>query len=151
MSAPPPLLNLPDETDYRKYFDDNYCSSPITTFDGLKVFFGRDRFDDCMFESSNRRMRSNDIFSRHRAERIDWIKATLLDPNAVPREGWDRDNQVPDPNSRVTNSFGDYVVVIYISKTRQGIWKANFKTAYDADINIGRIRSMREWDIKNCR
>jgi len=147
----PPLVHYSTEQEYRQHFMRVYCHGSIKTFDGYQVRIFPNHFNHCMFESADRRARDKSIFSVQRAERIDWIKATLENAEAQQYQGWDRDKRQIDPNTRVTNAFDDYVVIIYFSRTRGGIWVTDFITAYVADTNIGRIRTAPIWDIKNCR
>jgi hypothetical protein len=53
-----------------------------------------------------------DIFSRKRAERIDWIAATLNDRKAEVYEGWDTRNKQADPERLVFVTQRNYVVII---------------------------------------
>ena len=78
-----------------------YCQQPITTFDNIRVRFRESDFDHCMFESSKRDW-TKDKFSAERAQRIDWIKATLIDASADLRQGWDR-----TPIMRLTEACGE--------------------------------------------
>jgi hypothetical protein len=142
---PPPLVHYSSEEDYRNHFVKKYCNRPVITFDGIPVYFNKNRFDDCMFESSNRHLRNKDIFSFQRAERIDWIEETLRNPNNDLYQGWNRDKKIIDPHKRVAVAFNDYAVIIRIKKTKAGKLKAEFITAYVADNSINMIRSNPRW------
>lgn len=124
----PPLVHHTDEASYRNHFERVYCRGPVTTFDAIQVRFRRDQFFHCFFESS-RRDGTKDQFSRVRAERIDWIKAALEDPDSERFLGWDRIRRRYDTKRRVAVVLGNYVVVI--SMTRKT--SAQFITAFLAD------------------
>lgn len=143
----PPLVHYSTEMEYRVHFERVYCSEPIITFDGIYVMFSKTRFDHCFFESS-RRDGSKDRFSLVRAERIDWIKATLQHPEAELYQGWDKAKRRHDPTHRVSVVYGDYVVVIRVRKKMGGKLTAEFRTAYVADNSIGKIRSSPKWVLK---
>lgn len=124
----PPLVHHASEDDYRKHFERVYCRRPVETFDGIKVRFRKGQFSHCFFESS-RRDGNKDAFSPQRAERIDWIKATLQDPDAELYVGWDKARKRYDRSRRVALVQGNYVVVIRIT----GKAKADFVTAFVGD------------------
>jgi hypothetical protein len=126
--AYPPLLWYGTEAEYRAHFERVYCQRPIITFDEIAVRFRKGGFDHCFYEST-RRNRVKDVFSIQRAERIDWIKAALQDPNAELYVGWDGKKKRYDRSHRVVLVLGNYVVVIRIS----GSQTAQFVTAYVAD------------------
>lgn len=126
----PPLLLLADKTAYQAHFVSKYCQGPIPTFDGIKVWFSADKFQHDFFESSNRDG-IKDQFSTARAERMNWIEATLKDPTATLKQGWIKAERRHDSQRRVAVVKGNYVVVIAISKTNPK--KASFVTAFVAD------------------
>lgn len=138
----PPLVQYASEADYRTHFERVYCRGPITTFDGISVRFRRCQFDHGFFESSQRN-RVKDLFSTQRAERIDWIKATLQDPNSDRFVGWDRNSRTYDNTRRVALVQWDYVVVIALT----GSVSAQFVTAYVVDTpnSLARIRRSPRW------
>ena len=68
-------------------------------------------------------------FWAEQAERIDWIKAALQDPDAELYVGWDGIRKRYDRNHRVILVVGNYVVVIRLSCTKS----AQFVTAFVAD------------------
>lgn len=142
MAGYPPLLRLPSEADYRAHFEATYCRTPVFTFDGLIVRFRKDDFDHCFFESTQRN-RIKDQFSTGRAERMDWIKAALADPNADRFMGWDRDTRQYRQDRRVTLVCGNYVVVISLIDTQ----RARFITAYVADTpsSLQKLKSSPRW------
>lgn len=140
----PRFVHYSKENEYREHFCGKYCSRPVDTFDGLKVRFRKDQFEHCFFESSNRDG-VKDRFSSLRAERMDWIQATLQNPNAELFVGWDKRRKRNDKHSRVAVVMGNYVVII----RRTGIGKANFVTAFVADTqsSIDAIKSSPKWIV----
>lgn len=92
-----------------------------------------------------------DRFSRERAERIDWITATLTHPDADIYQGWDKKKKCVDSNRRVAVVYEEFVVVISVKKAISGNMTADFVTAYLADNSIGKIRAMPRWNKSKCR
>jgi len=126
--AYPPLVKYATPDQYRDHFERVYCRGPITTFDGIAVRFRKGKFAHDFYESS-KRDKIKDRFSWKRAERIDWIKAALEDPNSERYEGWDRERKRYDSGRRVAVVMGNYVVVIALIGPKD----ADFLTAYVAD------------------
>ena len=137
------LIQYQTVDEYRKHYEKIYCRQPVTTFDGIVVRFRKNRFSHCFFESS-RRNKVKDKFSIQRAERIDWIKTALEDPEAELYVGWDGKKKQCDKRRRVSLVAEDYVVVIRLS----GIKKAQFVTAYVADSlsTLQKIKGSPKWD-----
>lgn len=146
--ALPQLLEYETEAQYRAHYERVYCRGTVTTFDGIVVYFRADKFDHAFYESSTRDRRK-DQFSRARAQRIDWIKATLETPEANLYKGWDKLKRKYDPGRRVCVIYEDFVVVIEIRQKRSGKLKGDFVTCYKADNSIGKIRRSPEWKMKN--
>ena len=140
--AYPSLVSYRTTDEYRSHFKRVYCKGPITTFDGIAVRFRKNCFDHCFYESS-RRNKVKDVFSIQRAERIDWIKATLEDPNAELHVGWDGKKKRYDRSHRVALVSCNYVVVIRLG----GNQKAQFVTAYVADSSrtLAKIKGSPKW------
>jgi hypothetical protein len=139
LDALPPLVAYPTEDEYRQHFRRVYCHGPIMTFDGIAVRFRAAMFDHCFFESV---VTKDDSFSLVRAERIDWIAATLQDPNAELFVGWDSVKKRPATNRRVALVSGDYVTVIQM----QGAGKATFITALVASTpTFAKVRGNGRW------
>jgi len=138
----PPLVYYRTEAEYRTHFEHVYCQHAVITFDGIAVRFRKECFDHCFCEST-RRNQVKDAFSSQRAERIDWIKATLKDPNAKLHVGWDRKKKRYDRSHRVAVLAGNYVVVIRMSGNRA----AQFVTAYVADSasTLDKIKKNPNW------
>lgn len=135
----PPLVHYGTEQEYRSHFERVYCQGTISTFDGIEVRFRRRMFDHCFFESV---VIKDDTFSSRRAERIDWIMATLQDASAELRVGWDNQKKMPANDRRVAIVKGDYVVVIRLDGTA----KAEFVTAFVAgQRTINQIRTNPLW------
>lgn len=114
----------------------------INCFDGIAVRFRKRDFDHCFFESS-KRDGVKDQFSNVRAERIDWIKATLQDDQADLFVGWDGRRKRYDHGRRVALVMEDYVVVIRLTGRRA----ARFVTAFVADSrrSLERIKASPRW------
>lgn len=140
MSAHPPLRQRLTIEQYRIHFEAVYCHKPIITFDQIAVRFYKRDFDHCMYESSVRN-KIKDQFSIERSERIDWIKATLENPNAILYQGWDKTKKTYDSARRVAVVFEDFVVVIALRANK----KARFITAYLADNSMAKIRMSPKW------
>ncbi|WP_339865062.1 hypothetical protein [Paremcibacter congregatus] len=148
MSAPA-LVHYTKVADYRSHFERCYCRKEVNTHDEIRVFFHPRDFNHAFFESSNRDG-TKDQFSQVRAERIDWIKATLANPAADRYQGWNARKKIYEPVRRVDVVYEDFVVVIAISKDRNGRLKGNFITCYQADNSIGKIRQSPVWDYQAC-
>jgi hypothetical protein len=144
---PPPLLKLADEAAYRQHFHANYCTGAIMTHDGIPVYFDRWKFDHAFFESVAAK---DDTFSLIRAERMDWIRLTLQDVGADRFQGWNKKTKTYEPHRRVEVVHEDFVVVLQISRKRNGHLKAKFVTCYQADNSIGMIRQSPVWDRGAC-
>lgn len=124
-----PLVKYDSAAKYRQRFENIYCRKPIVTFDGIQVRFRKRDFNHCFFESMKTK---DDTFSPERAERIDWIKATLEDPSSELHVGWNRKKKKYDSTRRVAIVMKNYVVVISIT-TKEEYLTADFCTAYLAD------------------
>jgi len=132
----PELVKYRTEDEYSKHFENMYCRQTTTTFDQIKVRFQKRQFQHSFFESIARNG-VKDRFSLKRAERIDWIKAALQDPNSERYIGWDKKHKRFDNSRRVTIVQGNYVVVIRLT----GFKMAKFITAFVADTENERGRN----------
>lgn len=142
----PPLRTGWSEAQYRAHFAREYCKGPVLTPDRIIVTFRMSDFDHCMYESDRRTRRKMATISPKRAERIDWIKATLTHPNAELYQGWDKKRKKHDKARRVAFIFEDYVVVIALTKPRRdGTLGAKFITAYCAENSLPKIRRSPPW------
>lgn len=142
----PPLVTYGSVQDYRDHYERIYCQTPLVAFDNIPVWFAKSRFNHAFFEST-RRNKIKDQFSHERSQRIDWIRATLQHPNAELYCGWDKCKKRYDPKWRVSVVYGNYVVIIQLTKKHDGTLKGHFKTAYVADNSIGKIRNSPKWNI----
>jgi len=136
----PQLVKYNSKSNYRNHFETVYCSGPIITHDGVPVRFKKADFNHAFFESVNSK---DDTFSPLRAERIDWIKAALQDPNSPMYLGWNKKKKCYENNRRVTLAQGNYVVVIAISKRGNGF----FSTAFVANSHytLSKIQQSPAW------
>jgi len=136
----PPLVYYKTEFEYRTHFEQVYCRCKIMTFDGIPVAFKKDDFDHAFYESMAAK---DDTFSQKRAQRIDWIKAALDDPDSERYQGWDSKKKRCDKRRRVLVVMGNYVVIIGISRKGMG----RFITAFVADSGrtLKMIRQNPKW------
>ena len=140
---PPALVKYDSEHDYRQHYQHYYCNASVYTFDGLRVYFPRRQFDHAFYESADRRQADKSIFSRERAERIDWIAAALQEGVAELHEGWDNQQKISRPDRRVAIVYDDHVVIIQL-KVNGG--SATFITALVAtEEALAKIRSSPKW------
>jgi len=145
----PPLLQLSDEAAYRQHFVHTYCRGAFETHDGIRVFFRQNQFAHAFYESPNRDG-AKDAFSQGRAERMDWIAATLSDPTAVRYQGWVANKRRYDPARRVDLLYEDFVVVLALGLNGAGTLRANFVTCFQADNSVGKIRTSPLWTREDC-
>ena len=147
--ALPPLVHYATVAEYRSNYERVYCRSNLQTFDGIRVYFAAGKFDHVFYESTAWDGRK-DVFSPVRAQRVDWIKATLEHPMAALFEGWDKASRKYDATRRVAVVYEDFVVVVAMGLKQDGSLKANFVTCYQADNSIGKIRSSPTWSRAAC-
>lgn len=140
--ALPPLLSLPNEAAYRRYFNQNYVRGPaVVTFDGIRVRFFSKMFAHAFFRDSSRTAHDKANFDRARAERMNWIRAVLEDSSV---ELYRRD--MKGKIRRIALAFAQrYVVIIQISPRDAHL--ARFITAYivDSDRALRKMRSNPVW------
>jgi hypothetical protein len=103
-----------------------------------------------VFYESTARDGRKDVFSPVRAQRIDWIKATLEHPTAALFEGWDKTSRRYRATRRVAVVYEDFVVVVAMGLKQDGSLKANLVTCYQADNSILKIRSSPAWSKAEC-
>ena len=142
----PDLVYYENVDQYRDHYMRVYCCGVIYTFDGIRVYFSSNRFGHAFYISSKASGPKN-IFCKERALHIDWIKATLENPEAELYFGWNSKTKKTNYLRRVSVVYEDYVVIIEISPKTQ---KAKFVTAYVADSSINEIRSGERWQ-RNSR
>lgn len=145
----PPLLQLPDEAAYRQHFVRTYCRAVIETHDGIRVYFRQDQFGHAFYESTGRDG-VKDAFSLVRAQRMNWIEATLTNPAAARYQGWNAKKRCYEPVRRVDLVYEDFVVVLNLGLRRDRALKANFVTCFQADNSIGKIRRSPIWTMEDC-
>ncbi len=123
----PPLVILPDEATYEQYFRREYINkSPITTFDGIDVWFFGHNFKHAFYVKSSREPGARkDAFSEERARRMGWIRAVLVNPGA---EVYRRKMPHGKINRIALLPIERYAVIIQVEKSMK---KANFITAYN--------------------
>lgn len=143
----PPLLNLDDESAYRTHFQSNYCKTPLITHDGIPIYFPKHRFTHAFFESVQGH---KDVFSQNRAQRMDWIRATLTSSTATLYQGWMNDIQQHSPSSRIAFEFEKFVVVVRLYLDKNNVLKGNFITCYHANNSIDKIKESPLWDKELC-
>jgi hypothetical protein len=128
--------------EYYQIFCETYCnhSNPILTFDKILVKFFPDMFYHAFYESDDFKKKDKSLFSYNRAEKILWIKDTLLDKSAILKKGWDSKNKTYDNTRRVAIVKKDYVVIIRLLN----INSAKFITAFQHN-NIERVPNSPNW------
>ncbi|MGV1098577.1 hypothetical protein ACUUL3_04105 [Thiovibrio sp. JS02] len=147
--ALPPLVHYETVAEYREHYENIYCRGIIYTSDGIRVYFSAAKFGHVFYESSARDG-GKDVFSPVRAQRIDWIRATLEHPEAYLFQGWNKKTRLYDETRRVAVVYEDFVVVIALSLKRDNSLKANFITCYQAENSIGVIRRSPFWSREGC-
>ncbi len=146
----PPLLVCGSVAEYKRHYEQRYQRADICTFDGIRVHFKPQKFGHAFYENSQHRQGPKDVFSPERAQRMDWIKATLENPNARLYMGWNKEDKCYEEDRRVSVVYQSFVVVIELSKNNKGVLKGNFVTCYVADRNIGQIEKSPIWDLAKC-
>lgn len=141
----PPLLHYETEAEYRKHYRRVYCRGVIETHDGIRVYFQPQRFEHAFYEG-----RGKNRFSPVRAQRLDWIGATLSHPEAVLYQGWDNKGCRYVPERRVSVAYKDFVAVVELSLGRNEVLKGKFITCYQADNSIDKICRSPLWDRELC-
>lgn len=143
----PALLAYTSEEEYKQHYIANYCKDlSISTFDGIPVRFYPEAFEHAFYKRSVKKWSAEkDMFSIERAERMDWIKSVLSDPDIIPKKGYDKAKDSYDNSRRVTFITPEnYVVVIWINKSNT----AKFVTAYlvDNESAAEKIRNSPNWE-----
>lgn len=142
----PPLLFLNSEEEYLQRFLDVYCSGrQILTSDGIQVKFRERHFDHAFYKAADRRPGDKSVFSSERAERIDWIEAALVDPNAEHYMGYDNRKKCTKPNRRVSVSNGNYVVIIEMERKGGAVFVTAFCAGHGT---LAQIRGNPKWPEK---
>jgi hypothetical protein len=147
--AQPGLVVYASVAEYRAHYLNSYCRGVIQTADGMRVYFKPVSFDHAFYEST-KRDGAKDAFSQVRAQRIDWIQATLASPDADLFAGYDKASNTHSHARRVAVVYEDFVVVISIGAAKDGALKGSFVTCYQADNSIGKIRLAPLWSRADC-
>lgn len=148
--ALPPLLIYETVREYKQHYERHYQRGTIVTADGIRVYFKPQKFGHAFYQNSQRRKGPKDEFSEERAQRMDWIKATLEHPEAELYMGWNKEQKCYDETRRVSVVFAEFVVVIELGLNKRNELKGNFVTCYVADKSIRRIKSSPVWDKDKC-
>lgn len=146
----PPLLILNSSAEYKLHYERHYQRGSIFTFDNIRVYFKPQRFGHAFYKNSKGIDGPKDEFAPERAERMDWIKATLESAEAEVFMGWNKYSKSIEEHRRVSVVYESFVVVIELSLKKCGALKGNFVTCYIADQSIGKIRSSPKWDLEKC-
>lgn len=146
---PPPLLQLPDASAYRRHYVAACCRAAVFTNGGVRVFFRQQRFSHAFYDNWGQGGAKRQ-FSKMRGERMNWIRDTLESPQTVCRQGWLAKNRAHTPARGVFHLYGDFVVIVRFSLTRSGALKGNFITCYAASDSIGKITAAPLWDRAGC-
>ena len=138
MIALPPLLHFQYISAYRSHFIRHYCNTQIKTFDKIVVRFFPENFNHAFYRDSSPMAKDKSNFDTDRAQRVDWIKAVLADPNV---EIYQRVMQNAKIRRIALEPTIPYVVIIQID-TRNSFF-AKFVTAYvvSSQSVLGKIRS----------
>ena len=102
--------------------------------------FRKSDFDHAFFESKNAK---DDTFSMLRAERMDWIKTALKDPNSDRFVGWNNRLKRYDNRRRVTVALRNYVVIMGFTNKGAGFFITAFVA--DSDRTLSLIRKGPRW------
>lgn len=146
----PALLIFDSPREYKQHYERRYCRGTIITHDGIRVYFKPQKFGHAFYQNSSGKAGAKDEFSPERAQRMDWIKTTLEHPDAELFVGWNKDAKCHDDTRRVSVVYENFVVIIELSLSRDGVLKGNFVTCYLADKSIDKIRSAPTWDRSKC-
>lgn len=144
----PALLSLEDQAAYQQHFVTKYCAGPLLTHDGIPIFFRRHAFYHAFFDTV---VHKDDTFSQTRAERMDWIEATLIDPQSQRLQGYLAKTKTHDPKRRVELRFQNFIVVLIMGMKKNGVLKGEFLTCYA--VNNRRLPKVQQapiWSKQDC-
>lgn len=141
----PLLVHYQTEAEYRNHYISNYCRRKIETHDKIPVHFKPQKFEHAFYEETGKYK-----FSPSRAQRIDWVKATLENSHAILYQGWHKDKKIYVPDRRVSFIYESFVVVIDLFLGNNQNLKGNFITCYMADRSIDKITKSPIWSIEEC-
>ncbi|MBW3783181.1 hypothetical protein GL270_18370 [Aeromonas veronii] len=146
----PKLLIYASVNEYRKHYERYYQRGDIRSFDDIRIYFKPQKFGHAFYENAQHREGPKDVFSEVRAQRMDWIKATLEHPDASLYKGWNKEKKCYEEARRVSVVYENFVVVIELSLNKEGKLKGNFVTCYVADQSIDKIEKSPAWDRDEC-
>ena len=145
---PPALLTLADEAAYQQHFVQKYCTGPLLTHDGIPVYFKRHAFYHAFFDTV---VHKDDTFSPLRAERMDWIEATLIDAQTNRLQGYVARTKQHDPARRVELRYQNFIVVLIMGLAKDGTLKGEFLTCYPVNNNrLPKVRGAPVWNRQDC-
>ena len=145
---PPPLLKLSDQAAYHQHFVAKYCAEPMLAHDGIPVYFKRRSFYHAFFDTV---VYKDDTFSSVRAERMNWIEATLTDPQTQRLQGYLSKSKTHDPSRRVELRHENFIVVLIMGIKRDGSLKAEFLTCYAVHNNrLPKVQQAPIWNKTDC-
>ncbi|NIA12363.1 MAG: hypothetical protein GWP10_22270 [Nitrospiraceae bacterium] len=145
----PDLLIYETEEEYWEYYREEYCHKGLVTFDEIRVYFKQNKFYHAFYESRNRDG-NKDQFSKTRARRMGWIRATLENANSDLFQGWDNKRKRYDPGRRVCVVYESFVVILKMWLKMNRTLKSEFITCYQADNSIGKIKNSPRWSKEEC-
>lgn len=146
----PPLLIYASAGEYKRHYERQYQRGNIRTFDDIRVYFQPQKFGHAFYKNSLNKKGAKDEFAPERAQRMDWIRATLLHPEAKIYMGWNKEDKCYQEDRRVSVVYGEFVVVIELSINLKGELKGNFVTCYIADQSMDKIAGSPVWDKAKC-
>lgn len=146
----PSLLIYSSVAEYKRHYERYYQRGDIRTFDGIRVYFKPQKFGHAFYKNSRNKKGAKDEFSPERAQRMDWVKATLQHPDAKIYMGWNKEDKCYQEDRRVSVVYEAFVVVIELSINQKGELKGNFVTCYQADQSIEKIAESPAWDKAKC-
>lgn len=141
----PPLVHYSTEREYREHYKREYCRRPVFAFDGVRIYFDAWRFEHAFYEGA-----AKDRFAPVRAERIDWVRATLEHREADLFQGYIKAEDRYAPDRRVSVVYEEFVVVVSLALKRDGALKGKFVTCYQANNSIAKIRNSPRWERELC-
>lgn len=93
----------------------------------------------------------DDTFSTVRAERMDWIEATLTDPQTQRLQGYLAKTKTHDPARRVELRHQNFIVVLIMGMKQDGSLKAEFLTCYAVNNNrLPKVQQAPAWNRQDC-
>ena len=138
------FVSYGSEDEYREHYRREYRRKEIYTSDGIRVYFGPDQFDHAFYEGSYKSQ-----FSKERAARIDWIGATLANPETCQFFGWDK-NTGSEMFDRRVELYKGFVVVLRLKMDKRQHLKADFITCFPMSMKTHRkIKGSLPWN-KDC-